>query len=110
VAAPAEVVPALPDGPQVTAPAALDAALGLHRVAGGIAIHVLRYAYDAAADRVPELDELELSVRLADVAVTGAEAVPSGVGVELRSHGPVHTLRLRHVPLYTVVILRTDRA
>jgi hypothetical protein len=94
----------------VTAPAALDAALGLHRVAGGIAVHVLRYAYDAAADRVPELDELELSVRLADVAVTGAEAVPSGVGVELRSHGPVHTLRLRHVPLYTVVILRTDRA
>jgi hypothetical protein len=41
--------------------------------------------------------------------VTAAEAVPSGVDVELASAGPVHTLRLRDVPLYTIVILRTGR-
>jgi hypothetical protein len=107
VAAPADIVPALPGGPQVTAPAALDAAVGLHRVADGIAVHLLRYAYDAAADRVPVLQDLELRVRLDDPAIIGAEAVPAGLGMELRSDGPAHTLRLRDVPLYTIVILRT---
>jgi hypothetical protein len=107
VAAPAEVVAALPDGPQVTAPEGLDAAVGLHRVADGVAVHILRYAYDAAADRVRDLQEMEIRVRLEDVHVTAAEAVPSGVDVELASAGPVHTLRLRDVPLYTIVILRT---
>jgi hypothetical protein len=109
VAAPAEVVAALPDGPQVTAPEGLDAAVGLHRVADGVAVHILRYAYDAAADRVRDLQEMEIRVRLEDVHVTAAEAVPSGVDVELASAGPVHTLRLRDVPLYTIVILRTGR-
>ncbi|HEX5556321.1 MAG TPA: hypothetical protein VFX13_01745 [Gaiellales bacterium] len=109
VAAPAEVVAALPDGPQVTAPDGLDAAVGLHRVADGVAVHILRYAYDAAADRVRDLQEMEIRVRLEDVHVTAAEAVPSGVDVELASAGPVHTLRLRDVPLYTIVILRTGR-
>jgi hypothetical protein len=109
VAAPAEVVAALPDGPQVTAPDGLDAAVGLHRVADGVAVHILRYAYDAAADRVRDLQEMDIRVRLEDVHVTAAEAVPSGVDVELASAGPVHTLRLRDVPLYTIVILRTGR-
>jgi hypothetical protein len=107
LASPGEVVAALPDGPQVTAPDGLDAAIGLHRVADGVAVHVLRYAYDAAIDGVAQLEDLELSVRLADVAVTEAEAVPAGVGVELRSDGSVHSLRLRDVPLYTIVTLRT---
>jgi len=106
VAAPEDVVGALPDGPQVVAPAGLDAALGLHRVADGVAVHLLRYSYDGAVDRVPRLAELELSVRLGDVAVAGAEVVPEGVRADLRSAGPVHTLRLRDVPLYTVVLLR----
>jgi hypothetical protein len=110
VAAAAEVVAALPDGPQVTAPDGLDAAVGLHRVADGIAVHILRYAYDAAADRVPQLQDLEVGVRLADHAITGAEAVPGSVGVELRSSGPVQTIRLRDVPLYTIVTLRTAAA
>jgi hypothetical protein len=91
----------------VTAPEGLDAAVGLHRVAGGVAVHVLRYAYDSEADAVPELAELELSVRLDGVAIAGAEALPGGVRVELRSDGPVHVLRLRDVPLYTIVRLRT---
>jgi hypothetical protein len=107
VAEPAEVVAALPDGPQVLAPEGLDAAVGLHRVAAGVAVHILRYAYDAAADAVPVRQDLEIGVRLEDCAVTGVEAVPDGVGVELRSDGPMHAIRLRDVPLYTIVILRT---
>src|SRR6185312_12456978 len=61
VAGPEAVVGALPDGPQVIASRSLDAAVGLHRVAGGVAVHILRYADDADADRVPAVDDLELS-------------------------------------------------
>ena len=88
VAGPAAALAAQPEGPQV------------------IAVHILRYAYDADADRVPELAELELSVRLAGGGVTGVQAVPDGVGVDLRSTESVHTLRLRNVPLYTIIFLR----
>jgi hypothetical protein len=44
-------------------------------------------------------------VRLTD-PVRGVEAVPTGVGVEVQTAGSLHTLRLRDVPLYTIVILR----
>jgi hypothetical protein len=110
VAGPEATAGALPDGPQVIAPDGLDACIGLHRVAGGVAVHILRYGYDPAADRVPPLEECEIAVRLADAAVAGVAAVPEGVGVELRSAGPVHTLRLRDVPLYTIVMLHTGGA
>jgi len=106
VAGPEAVVGALPDGPQLVAPRGLDAAIGLHRVPGGVAVHILRYAYDADADRVPELGDLELSIRLAGIEIAGAEAVPAGVGLEVASTGSVHTLHLREVPLYTIVFLR----
>ena len=105
--APEAVPSALPDGPQVIVPEGLDAAIGLYRVADGVAVHVLRYDYDAALDRVPQLADLQLGVRLTDMAVTGVEAVPSGIGVDLRTAGSLHTLRIRNVPLYTIVILRT---
>jgi hypothetical protein len=104
---PEAVLSALPDGPQVVMPKGVDAAVGLHRVADGVALHVLRYAYEAAVDCVPQLESLELSVRLSD-RVSGVEAVPSGVGVELQTAGSVHTLRLRDVPLYTIVILQAE--
>ena len=107
VDAPEDVLSALPDGPQVTVPEEVDAAIGLQRITNGVAVHVLRYAYDAASDRVPPLESLELSVRLSDVALTSVEAAPPGVGAELRTDGPVHTLMLRDVPLYTIAILRT---
>jgi hypothetical protein len=100
------LIGALPDGPQVVAPPGLDAAIGLHRVAGGVAVHILRYASDPDADRVPELRDLELSVRLAGMDIAGVEAVPEGVGADLRSTGSLHTLRLRDVPLYSIILLR----
>jgi len=55
---------------------------------------------------VPELGDLELSIRLAGIEIAGAEAVPAGVGLEVASTGSVHTLHLREVPLYTIVFLR----
>ena len=41
-----------------------DAAVALHRLDGGCAIHLIRYDYDEDADRVPALDLLVLDVRL----------------------------------------------
>ena len=53
------------DGPQVVvADGATDAALTLQAVGDGAALHLVRYDYDAGADRVPVLDRLVLDVRL----------------------------------------------
>jgi hypothetical protein len=104
--APVDVPGALPEGPQVRAPAGLDAAVGLHRVASGVAVHLLRYDYDEAADRVPPIDDLELSVRLAGgIAGCRALAPQREVTSALARDGDWHTVRLRDVGLYTVIQL-----
>src|SRR5581483_10250477 len=75
---PEDVLAALPDGPQVTAPAGLDVAIGLHRVAGGSAVHLLRYDYDERADGVPPLAALELRVRLPEGLARCRAVTPGG--------------------------------
>ena len=57
---------ALADEPQVrfVDHAMPDIAVNLQRVEGGVALHLIRYDYDEAADRVPVLPELRLEVRL----------------------------------------------
>jgi hypothetical protein len=98
----------LPLGPQVrVVDGRTDGALTLQRVEGGCALHLLRYDYDDAADRVPLVDRLVLDVRLPfdpdDVhafspeqsLVAAAEPAPEG-GVRLT---------LRQVPLYGIVWL-----
>jgi hypothetical protein len=97
----------LPHGPQVrVVEGATDAALTLQRIEGGCALHLIRYDYDDAADRVPPLDRLVLDVRLpfqpGDVAAVSpdgeltvtAEPAPGGV-----------RLTLRRVPIYAIVSL-----
>jgi hypothetical protein len=55
----------LDGGPQVVvADGATDAALTLQAVGDGAALHLVRYDYDPAADRVPILERLVLDVRL----------------------------------------------
>jgi hypothetical protein len=55
----------LDGGPQVAvAEGATDAALTLQAVGDGAALHLVRYDYDPAADRVPILERLVLDVRL----------------------------------------------
>jgi hypothetical protein len=85
----------------------VDLAINVQRVAEGAAVHLIRYAYDAALDRVPALPELTLDLRLLG-RYTEAEAISPGDGFEasLRIDGDRHHLSLRNVPLYSIVLLK----
>jgi hypothetical protein len=96
----------LPFGPQVhVVDGVADLVVSLHRVEGGTALHLIRYDYDEAADRVPKLDRLVLDVRL-PFEPGAVEAVsPHGDLVAASEPGPGGTLRLvlRWVRLYGIV-------
>ncbi len=97
----------LPHGPQVRVlDGRTDAAVGLHRVDGGCALHLIRYDYDEADDRVPPLDRLVLEVRLPFEPGEVRAFSPDGVFqvVAEPADGAVR-LSLREVPLYGVVSL-----
>jgi hypothetical protein len=75
-------------------------------VAGGAAVHLLRYDYDKNLDRLPDLPELEIELRLSgrfsDVEVYS----PRGEkGASLQAPGPLLRLSLRDVPLYSILLL-----
>ena len=93
--------------PHVRAPGGVDAALHLQRLDDGVALHLIRYDYDAARDRVPAMDELALEVEL-DTEFDSAEAfgAPKPPDARLERRGNLHRLRLRDVPLYSVISLR----
>lgn len=42
----------------------MEVAINLQRVDAGVAIHILRYDYNAQQDKVPPLDEFNLDLRL----------------------------------------------
>jgi hypothetical protein len=107
--------------PQVEVDArAADFAVCIHRVEAGAAVHLIRYDHDDAADAVPPLPELELTVRLpdafgrvesfspdgrlgAEVAVEGGgQAAP---GPARRAEGVRHRLRLTNLGVYGIVLL-----
>jgi hypothetical protein len=99
----------LPFDPQVTIPgrAQPDLALTLQRVRRGVAMHVIRYDHDDAADRVPVLPEITLDVRLPETFGTAvAVGTPGDPGacVEPAADG-WHRVRVRNMPLYTIVVL-----
>jgi hypothetical protein len=88
--------------PQVTVSSDADFALCIHRIEGGAAVHLIRYDYDEAADRVPPLERLEITVRLPERFAT-VEGV--NVRASLTGSGETHHLALQEVPLYAVVVL-----
>jgi hypothetical protein len=99
----------MPDGsdPQVVVdPAVADFAICVHRLAGAAAVHLIRYDYDEAADAVPPLPRLELSIRLPE-AFSRAETVSPhrDLKAALTVDGHTHRLVLEDVPLYGVVVL-----
>jgi hypothetical protein len=98
---------ALAGGPQVAVESADDLVVCVHRVADGAAVHVLRYAYDDAADAVPPLRELDLELRLPMRLSTASAVSPDGrLQVELvAAEGRRHRLRLRDLSLYGIVRL-----
>jgi len=97
----------LPFGPQVrVVEGSADAAIGLHDLGDRIAVHLLRYDYDEAADRVPPLERLVLEIRLPRAFATAAALDPSGgLAAELAVDGAVHRLTLTGVGVYGVAVL-----
>jgi hypothetical protein len=98
----------LPLGPQVrVVEGRTDAALALHVVEGGCALHLIRYDHDEDADRVPPLDRLVLEVRLPFEPGPVEAFGPDGgltVDAEPARDGGVR-LTLRQVPVYGIVSL-----
>ncbi len=96
----------LPSGPQVSLEPQADLALNVHRVEGGYAIHILRYDYDSALDKTPDIDALRISVRLPE-ACSKVEVFSPGRPplAKLERSGDIHHLTLRNVPLYSIVYL-----
>ncbi len=94
----------LPGGPQVTVEPELDAAVNLQVIEDGVAVHVLRYAYDEALDRVPPLSALRLTVRLPGELRRARAVAPEGeLRCAMTRDGEVCTIELEHVPLYSVI-------
>jgi hypothetical protein len=83
-----------------------DLAVNLVRTDRGAALHMIRYDYCEEEDRVPVLDELEISVRLpgfyAGVRCVDPDGIMSG---ELLPDGDRNRITLRNVPVYGIVEL-----
>jgi len=98
----------LTEGPQVRVEGSPDLAMCIQRVAGGAAIHLIRYDFDEERDATPILPELTLAVRLPMRCDRLSIHAPNGdMRGELTTAGDLHRLVLRNVPLYSVVLLES---
>ncbi|HEX5500220.1 MAG TPA: hypothetical protein VFX03_13370, partial [Thermomicrobiales bacterium] len=96
----------IPGEPQVRLSPDADMAINVQRVADGAAIHLIHYGFDSEHGRAPILPELTLDIRLPQQFTVCSLHTPSGDGsAELTSDGDRHLLRLRDVPLYSMVLL-----
>jgi hypothetical protein len=100
----------LADGPQVLIDDAPDFAINLQRTERGVAVHLIRYDYDEAADAVPILPELVFRIRLPRWyrhahAFAPRGEVRAGLGMSWHERG-MHRLALEDVPLYSVTLLQ----
>jgi hypothetical protein len=105
---PAAVPDALPR--QVSAAGLGDAACNIVRLPNGdAAIHLIRYGYDPASDRVPELPAVNMEVALPAGFGKLTPVSPDGhfTAILESSDKGTYRLALRNVPLYG--ILRMSR-
>jgi hypothetical protein len=102
-------VAGLPVEPQLRVDPDADVSAIPQRIDGGIAVHVLHYAHDDQADRVPSLDRLVLELRLPPGELySRVESHAPGSEPEVQLEvldGGVHRISLRDAPLYTIVEL-----
>lgn len=84
-----------------------ELAMHVQRVSGGAAVHIIRYDYDRTLDCVPVMPELTLDLRLSE-HFARAEIYSPGEQpqVTLAHVENYHRLYLKHVPLYTIVLLK----
>jgi hypothetical protein len=96
----------LPFGPQIKMSRQADLALTLQRVDAGAALHIIRYDYDPERDVLPELEQLDLELRLPGDFKGVRVFTPAGeMEAELKEADGLYRLKLKHVPLYSIVLL-----
>ncbi|HEY9525633.1 MAG TPA: hypothetical protein VIR02_01045, partial [Anaerolineales bacterium] len=97
----------LPFGQQLHLSVPADIAVNAQRVSNGVALHILRYDYDSQRDQVPALDELILDLRLAgkydSLEVFSPGEPPQA---ELEPSGESPRIRLKNIPLYSIILLK----
>jgi hypothetical protein len=90
---------------QLSVPA--DIAVKLQRGDAGVALHILRYDYNAEQDKVSALEELNLDLRLPEKFSILKAFSPSGPPqAELEFSGDLRRVALKNIPLYSIVLLK----
>jgi hypothetical protein len=103
---PDALVSAATEEPQVILAEGHNLAINFQRVEQGAAIHIIRYDYCEEDDRVPVLESLDLDIRLAEQFDQVTCIDPCGqASATLSRDGDTHSLSLRNVPLYSIVLL-----
>jgi hypothetical protein len=83
-----------------------ELAINLQGVEAGVAIHIIRYDFDAERDQTPVLPELSFEVRLPEQFGQVSVFSPCpGVEATLSVDGNHHRVSMKNVPLYSVVLL-----
>jgi hypothetical protein len=98
----------LPLGLQSSCSPASDLAINVMQVEAGVAVHLIRYAYDPAQDCVPVLPEMRLELRLPGTYSTIEAISPGGASSpSLEFEDGCYRLNLKNVPLYSVLLLKS---
>jgi hypothetical protein len=99
----------LPIGPQVRVTPPCDVMVNLQRVAGEVAVHLIRYDFDTEQDQTPPLAkltiEIELPQRFGKISLHAPGGTMMGTLEVERSR---HRLALRDVPLYGIAHLTAE--
>jgi hypothetical protein len=98
----------LPEQQQIRISASANLAINLQRVEAGVALHIIRYDYDAETDQVPALEGLDLELRLSG-SFAGVEVFAPGESPEAEfgtTSENLHHVRLKNIPLYSIVLLK----
>ena len=97
----------LPFGYQVKASVPADIAINLQRVDAGVAVHILRYDYNAQRDQVPTLNELNLDLRLpGKFGHLEAFSPSEPPQAQLETSDGNYRLAIKELPLYSIVLLK----
>jgi hypothetical protein len=99
----------LPVGPQVRVTPPCDVMVNIQRVAGGAAVHLIRYDFDAEHDQTPPLPELTIEIELPQRFGRLSLLSPGGeMTGTLAVEGSRHRISLRDVPLYGIALLTAE--
>ncbi|MBA2247989.1 MAG: hypothetical protein H0W23_07665, partial [Chloroflexia bacterium] len=104
-------VDAIPAGAQVVHEGDTDLAINLALVERGVAIHIIRYDHDDAADAVPMLPSLAFTVHLdGDFDTVTCFSPGESLGGSMTRDGDTYRIALENVPLYGIVLLERSNA